>query len=458
MLQTAIFFLLFAFSSSFAQEINVTVTMDDPSVLHKGNWSDGVVTEKIGSSLSYSFNGTAFYMFMPKASSYGEGVIVFDGTSYPWNGFTNNDDLDDVCGLCVADLDPDKEHNVNVTFTSHGESDDPFGAALVVSYMIYTVNETATPPNTFTDPGTSTSNSPNSPSSEDGSGSLPSSSTPASSSSSSSNLPVIIGASAGGVALLLACGAAFYFYRRGRRLSSETTRPPWERDNFAPMPDTGDRGYMGYRERVPPPASYPAPTPSLPPSGSDGSGPAGTPSSTSHSAHSEQYHHMNGQSTGSWVATQQQQPLLSEKQRLMMAANSPYNNSPSPSAFNSSSTQQLLPPPPAQSTAPLSEKQRLAMAADSPYNNSRPPFAYPSNTSSSHALNPPLNPPRVLTSAPGSEKRQRMRTAETSPAYPTSTQVQAPSQGGGADVDHLRAQVERLAGLLEARDTPPGYN
>jgi len=436
MLQTAIFFLLFAFSSCFAQEINVTVTMDDPGVHHKGNWTDGSETQQIGSSLSYSFNGTAIYLFMPKFFSYGEGVIVFDGTSYPWNGYTTNDNLDDVCALCLTDLDADTEHNVNVTFTSHGQAEDPSFALLIVSYLIYTVNQTATAPNTFTYPGTSTSNSP---SSGDASGSSQNPST----ATSSSSLPIIIGAVAGGVVLLLACGAAFYFYRRGRRLSTDATRPTWEGDNFAPMPDTGDRGYMGYRERAPPAASYPTPVTYLAPSLSDGSGPAAAPSLSSHS---EQDHYLNGQTTGAWVA--QQQAPLSEKQRLMMSANSPYNSSSSRAGYYSSSTQQLLPPSPVPttSTAPMSEKQRLAMAADSPYYN------HPSEPSSSQTS---ANPPRVLTSPP--EKQQRTLAAESSPIYSSSPQMQSESKGGSADVDKLRAQVERLAGLLEARDAPPGY-
>jgi len=449
MLQVILLFILFSFSSSFAQEINVTVIMTDPGVQHKGNWTDGVLTEQIGSSLSYSFNGTAFYMFMPKASSYGEGVIVFDGKSYPWNGFDADDVIDDACGLCLIDLSDEFQHNMSVTLTSHGQSTDPFGQALVVSYMIYTVNQTATPPNTFTYPGTSSS------SSGDNSGSSPNPSPSTSATSptpsSSPSLPIIIGAAAGGIVLILACGVAFYFYRRSKRLSTEMTHPAWERDNFAPMQDTGDRGYMQYRERVPPAPGFQRPASNSAPSEFDGSGPA----AASSSSHTDHGYNANGQTTGTWVAVQQQQAPLSEKQRLMMAESSPYTNSSSPSPYNSSSTQQLLPPAPI--AAPMSEKQRLAMAADSPYNNSRPDAtAYPyTGTPSSYAPNLSSNQPAEPNAAPVSEKQRMMRAPDSSTAYPSSSQMR--SAGGGAEVDHLRAQVARLAGLIEQRDLPPGY-
>jgi len=312
MLRTALMFLPFIFSSSLAQDVNFTLQMTDPRIHHIGSWADGAQTSQIGSSLSLSFNGSALYVFMPKDSAFGDGVIVLDGKSYPWNGFAAELDTTNLrpCGLCITDLDSDIEHNVNVTLTSHGDSTDPQLAYLEVTEIIYTENQTATPGNIFNYPGTSTSGG--DPGSSESPSPSPSTSTSSSSPSPTLPMAAIIGGAVGGAVVLLSLfGAIFYLYRRNRQLSAEPPHRAWERPDFPPTQDTGDRGYLQYRERVPLAA---ASATSFPHSEYDG----------------------------------------------------PYDSRPT-----ASSTQQLLPLAPTLSSAPMSEKQRLAMGVDPRYDNSR---------------------------------------------------------------------------------------
>ncbi|EJD37097.1 hypothetical protein AURDEDRAFT_173856 [Auricularia subglabra TFB-10046 SS5] len=140
-----------------ARARTVDIPLDDPSLVRSERWGTQLQrTQHKGSTLSFSFTGTAIRIILNTYHTYGVVTITLDGRDTTLDTYSDVGHIDSTCGLCESGL-ANTKHDVLLTLDGPGQGQSGSGQAWMnIRSIQYETDGTDPPPPPSPPPGSST--------------------------------------------------------------------------------------------------------------------------------------------------------------------------------------------------------------------------------------------------------------------------------------------------------------